>query len=517
MERAIVADIEVPPVTRQAAHDHLGRRYLTAALDSVVRGGASLALYGLTPIVLARALGPHDYGVYATVTSLTAFVAGLFYMGQNSPLHKLLPEYFVSDRARGGAMLADVVILTLAVALLCCAALFAGAGVGAAQLYHDAALTNVLRVCALLILVTALFNLASSVVAGLQDFQSYNTALLVRSSVLVAAAWLGVMWWGLWGALAAQLIALGAGLAWLTPSALTRARERFAGLVRPDFSRAVLGPLAAFVLPVFLLTLLNSPGYWWANTLLAQEHGFAAAGRFSAAYALAQLIWLAPVSFYVPAMTFLSEAHAAQRERFGALVGSNARMIWLLTLPLALSIALASPLLLRVLFGTAYQTAAPAAFAISLTGLLMGLIGLFNTALAAAGRIWHGCAITFGWAVIFVVTGLICIPRWGVTGCALAYLVSHIFYFVAAGLYARAALRVHGIGAWRLTLLTSAAFATALVLFLVCQGATLYCAGVLLLVALLAVEWRWVCSPAERAALTVRTGQRLVGQFRSSL
>jgi O-antigen/teichoic acid export membrane protein len=509
MERATVAGIDVLPAMRSAAHDHLGRRYLRAALDSVVRGGASLALYGLTPVVLARALGPHDYGVYATVTSLTAFVAGLFYMGQNSPLHKLLPEYSVSDRARGGALLADVVSLTLAVALLCCAALFGRANWIAAQLYHDTALTNVFRACALLLLATALFNLASSVVAGLQDFQSYNTALLTRSLVLVAAALLGVVLWGLWGALAGQLIALGAGLALLTTNALRRARERFAGLIRPDFSRAVLGPLAAFVLPVFLLTLLNAPGYWWANTLLAQKHGFAAAGRFSAAYALAQLIWLAPLSSYVPAMTFLSEAHAAQRERFGELVGGNARVIWLLTLPLALGIALASPLLLRVLFGAAYQTAAPAAFGLSLTALLMSLVGLFNTALVAAGRIWHGCAITFGWALIFVVTGLVCIPRWGVTGCALTYAVSHLFYFIGTGLYARTALRARGIGAWRLALLTTVAFAAALVIFLVCKGVAFYCAGAALLIALLAAEWRWVCGPAERAALNARRVSRL--------
>jgi O-antigen/teichoic acid export membrane protein len=498
-------DIEVLPATRNTAHDQFERRYLTAALDSVVRGGVSLAVYGLTPIVLARALGPHDYGIYATATALTAFVAGLFYMGQNSALHKLLPEYFVRDRVRGGALLADVVILTLVVVLLCCTGLFAGAHLVATQLYHDAALTNVFRVCALLILATALFNLVSSVVAGLQDFQAYNTALLVRSLVLIAAAWLGVVLWGLWGALAGQLIALSAGLALLSARALTRARARFAGLIRPDFSRAVLGSLAAFVLPVFLMTLFNAPGYWWANTLLAQTHGFAEAGRFSAAYGLAQLIWLAPMSFFVPAMTFLSEAHAAQRERFGELLGSNARMIWLLTLPLALGVALASPLLLRVLFGAEYQPAASAAFALSLTGVLMGLIGLFNTALAAAGRIWPGCAITLSWAVIFVVAGLVCIPRWGATGCALASAVSHLFYCGATGLYTQKVLRARGIGIRRLALLTLAAFGAALSIFLIYEGVAFYCAGALLLAALLVAEWRWVCSPAERASF-VRPG-----------
>lgn len=517
MEQATVTGIEVSPATHAAAHSQFGRRYFTAALDLVVRGGASLALYGLTPIVLARALGPHDYGVYATLTALTALVAGLFHMGQNSALHKLLPQYSVSDRARGGALLADVVLLTLAVVSLCCLGLLVGAGWIATQLYHDATLTNVLRGCAGLILATALFNLASSVVAGLQDFQSYNTALLVRSLVLVAVTWLGVVGWGLWGALVGQLIAFGVGVALLSHSAMTGARERFAGFVRPDFSWPVLRPLAAFVLPVFLMTLCNTPGYWWANTLLAQTHGFAEAGRFSAAYGLTQLIWLAPVSFYVPAMTFLSEAHTAQRADFGALVSSNARTIWLLTLPLALGIALASPLLLRTLFGVAYQQAALTAFVLSLSGLLMGVIGLFNTALAAAGRMWHGCAITLGWAMIFVATGLFCIPRWGAAGAALTYAVSHLFYLGATGLYARLRLQVRGSGMRRLALLTLVTFAAAAVIFLVWQGVAFYCAGALLLLALLAAEWLWVCSPAERALFNVRQAGSLSHTCRGAL
>lgn len=505
----MATDIEGCPATHDAAHDGLRRRYFTAALDSVVRGGAGLALYGLTPVVLARALGPHDYGVYATITALAALVAGLFHLGQNSALHKLLPQHYVSDRTLGGALLADIVLLTLGAALICCIALFAGAGWIATQLYHDAALTNVLRGCAMLIFATALFNLASSVVAGLQDFQSYNTALFVRSLVLVGATWLGVVAWGLWGAFTGQLIALGVGMALLTRKATTLTRERFAGLIRPDFSWSVLRPLVAFVLPVFLMTLFNTPGYWWANTLLAQTHGFAEAGRFSAVYGLAQLIWLAPVSFYVPAMTFLSEAHAAQQASFGALVSSNARTIWLLTLPLALGIALASPLLLRILFGGAYQQTTLTAFVLSLTGLLMGVIGLFNTALIAAGRIWHACAITFGWAVVFTATGLISIPRWGATGSALTYLISHTFYFIATWLSARAALQVRGSGLQRLLLLTLAAFTAAAMLFFVWQGIAFYCAGALLLMALLAVEWHWVCRPAERALFNVRQAANL--------
>jgi hypothetical protein len=56
----------------------------------------------------------------------------------------------------------------------------------------------------------------------------------------------------------------------------------------------------------------------------------------------------------------------------------------------------------------------------------------------------------------------------------------------------------------------------ALLIFLVCAGVTFYCAAVLLLAALLAVEWRWLCSPAERAVLNVRQAGSLSNAFRGA-
>lgn len=482
-----------------ARSSDIGGRYLRASLDSVLRGGTSLVISGLVPLVLARFLGPHDFGIYAILTALTALIAGLFHMGQNSALHKLLPEYYVSDRARGGAILANVVTFTLALITVFCGSFLAGAHLVAKHIYHDPSLTQFLRFCALLIFVTTLLNLASSVAAGMQDYQAYNTTMLIRSGMLIILACTGVAVWGLWGALASQLIAGGVALLWLTLRLNTIAKERFPGLLRPNFSREIVRPIAAFMLPAFVITLLNAPCYWWTNSLTAREHGFAQAGLFSAAYGLAQLISLAPYNFYTPAMTFLTEANAsADVTLFNQLVSRSLRTIWLLTLPLALGCALFSPLLIRLLYGGKFMAAAPAAFVMSVAGLFMAVVGLVNAVIAARGRIWQGCGIAFGWATVFTLTGVLVIPRWGAVGAAATFAFSYALYLLLLCLYLHFVLHIDLHSMRRPTALTIGSCAVAAMLIYTCAGMTLYLAATALLTGIIVAGVFWVCDETER-------------------
>jgi O-antigen/teichoic acid export membrane protein len=480
--------------------DDLGRRYLRASLDSVLRGGASLVISGFVPMVLARFLGPHDFGIYAIITALTALIAGLFHMGQNSALHKLLPEYYVSDRARGGAILANVVTFTLVLIVVFCVSFVVGAPLVAETIYHDPSLTQFFRFCAVMIFVTTMLNLASSIAAGMQDYQAYNTALLIRSGLLIVLACIGVAVWGLWGALVSQLLASGIGLLWLGKQLIKVSRERFSGLIRPSFSPEIWRTIGAFMLPAFVITLLNMPCYWWATSLTAREHGFASAGLFSAAYGLAQLISLAPFNFYTPAMTFLTEANAsADPALFNRLARRSLRTIWLLTLPLALGCALFSPLLIRILYGEKFTAAAPAAFVMGVAGFFMAIVGFVNAVIAARGRIWHGCGIVFGWAVIFAVTGWLAIPRWGAIGAAATFAGSYILYLLFLCLYLHFALRINLRTMGRPTVLTMGSCLLAATLIYTLTGLTFYLAAAALLASIIGIGVFWVCDETERS------------------
>lgn len=496
-------------------------RYARAALSASVSGAASQILYGLTPVLIARQLGPRDYGVYSIVMSLVAIVTGLLSLGQNSMLHKLLPEYSIKDRATGGAILANTIVMTAGVLATLSAVLFALSGWLAADVYRDAALTGIFRWAVFAILAMALFNLASSVVAGLQDFRTYNCGLLARSIALIGLAWLGVQRFGLSGAMAAQVLASLLGLAWMAARGWPLALERFPGAVQPSFSRPLLKVMADFTLPALVMTLLNLPGYWWISTLIARHAGFAEAGHFSVAYTIAQLIFLLPLNFYTPAMTFLSEAHAggqtgnAGTQLFRRLVGTNLRWLWALTLPLALGGALAATLVIELLFGPAYVAAVPAAFVMSLAALLMVNTGLLNTAIIAAGRTWQGCGITLAWAMVFVIGGFICIPRWGAMGGAVAFTLSQAFYFAGTYLYARGVLRMESDGLGRLAALTGLSGVAAVFITLFLQGTAFYFAATALLLGVICTEWLWIGVEPERQRLR-EMASGIAGNLRAS-
>jgi O-antigen/teichoic acid export membrane protein len=486
----------------EPATSDIGRRYAQAAIYSGALGGVSQALYGLTPVVIARSLGPADYGIYSIVMSLSAIVIGVFGLGQNSALHKLVPQYYASDRARGGAILADVLILTSGLLAVFCAVFFFLSGWIATRLYRDASLTGVFRFCALLMLALTLFNVASSAIAGMQDFRSYNRIQVARNLALLALAGIGVWLAGLYGALAGQLLASLFGLALLGASGARLVRERFPGGVRPVYSRDVLGVIASFILPTLLITLLNLPAYWWASTMVARRAGFEQVGLLGVAYTLSQLTLLIPMNLYTPAMTFLSEARAASQSTvFTSMVSANLRAMWTFSMPLALGYALLAPLLIKTLFGAAYLAAAPLTFALSFTALLMLLVGLLNTAITASGHVWSGFWITFGWTLIFVVAGLICIPRWGAAGCATVFAVTHVFYLTGALAYSRLALRVKYEKLGRLIILTALSFGAAAIIIFNCQGATAYAAGGALLLCLIVAEWLWIFDGGERDRL----------------
>jgi hypothetical protein len=103
--------ISTPATRPTAARSEVGRRYAPEAVLTGVGGIVSRVLQGFAPIILARYLGPREYGVYVLVISLVGIVAGASPLGQDTALEMSLPEYSVKNPSRGGAILTNTVIL----------------------------------------------------------------------------------------------------------------------------------------------------------------------------------------------------------------------------------------------------------------------------------------------------------------------------------------------------------------------------------------------------------------------
>jgi O-antigen/teichoic acid export membrane protein len=494
-----------PSTHASAARSDVGRRYVTAAVQTGIGGIVSRVLQGFAPIILARYLGPKEYGVYVLVLSLVGIVAGASPLGQDTALEKFLPEYSVKNPARGGAILANTVILFSGVLVILCAAFFFTANWLASAVYHDASLARVFQFSALLVLTLSLFNLAYSVSAGLQDFTNYSRAMIVRSGALTLFGWLGVLFLGLYGALLAQLAASLLGLSLLTITAVKLSRRRFPGLLRPQFSKDLLQKTFGLAFPAFLTGLLVAPAYWWANTLLARESGFADVAIFGVAFSLTQMIMLVPSNLSIPAVSFLSEAHSSGNlQRFGGLVGDNFRLMWAITLPIAAGCAVLSTPVILLLFGAQYERAGDLVVAMSFAGILMILNSVVINATFGSGYLWHGFLINLSWLILFLVIGYLLIPAWGAMGLACTFVLSFTPLAMGAAVYAARGLGAQFKKIAVLLTMTVIAFGAAIALHRAVHGTPLLAMGCMMILLLVVSEWIWVCDERERAEVRNR-------------
>jgi O-antigen/teichoic acid export membrane protein len=479
----------------------VGRRYVTAAIHTGIGGILSRMLQGFTPIVLARYLGPQEYGVYTLVMSLVGMVVGVSLLGQSPSLQKFLPEYSVRNVARGGAILTDTIIIVSGALAIVCAVFFLASGRIATAIYHDLSLTRVFQFSALLVLALCLFNLASSAAAGLQDFKTFSYAMVIRSGGFLLFGWFGVRWLGLYGALTGQLAASAAGVALLGFGVVRLGRQRFSGSLRPRFSHSVLAEIFWFSIPPFLSGLLISPSGWWANTVLARNAGFRDLGLFGVAYALSQLIVVLPSNLLQPSIGFMSEAHASAGIRgFGTFVNANLRVIWVVTMPLALGGALIARPIIGMVFGHPYLSASLAATTMSLATIPMMAGAILGKALTSSGRVWQNAGFDVFWLVSFGGMVVFLVPRWGATGLALSFAISYLLDSLGRGLYCAAKLGTGLDGVPMLTLLAAGGGALTVIAATLPECFAMYLCGGLALVGILATEWFCVLHPSERTA-----------------
>jgi lipopolysaccharide exporter len=489
-----------PTITGNIERSDIGRRYVEAAVHSGVGGVISRILQGFTPIILARYLGPKEYGVYALVLSLVGVVAGVSHLGQNTALQKFLPEYSIKNPSRGGAILADTIILVSGALAVFCTTFFLAAGWIASAIYHEPSLTRVFQFSALLVLALSLFNLASSATAGLQDFRAYSRAMVVRSTAYLGLGWLGVWLLGLYGALLGQLLASALGLILLTTTALRLGCRQFPSAVRPQFSGEILKEIFSFAFPALLAGLLVSPAYWWANTLLARQAGFEEVGLFGVAFALAQMIMFVPSNLSVPAVSFMSEAHtAAGHVQFNKLVTANLRLMWAMTLPICLVCAVSSETLVRSLFGTHFTGSTRIVPWMVFTALCIVVNSQISAAISSLGRMWHALGLNALWLTLFCPLVWHLAPHYGALGLAIAFFISYVLFTLVVCAYSRLSIRVTYEKLAPMILITFAAIALGVAIPSLHVGGTVSTVlSLVSVVSLVCVEWRWFLEQSER-------------------
>ncbi|WP_198402524.1 lipopolysaccharide biosynthesis protein [Rhodobacter sp. CZR27] len=389
-----------------APSDGLKRKTVVAVLWSVLRTGwTTLATFVLF-VVLARLLGPADFGVFALASLVLEAARILANAG--------LADAVIRERELDETLADTAFWAVLGLSALAGAAAFAAAPLYARMLGQEE-VAAVIRWLAVLLPVSALGAIHGARLA--REFRQKSLALqgmvtsLASGVAAVAAAWAG---WGIWALVVQSAVAstLGVGLAWWSFRWRPGLGFRWSRL------RGLLGFSASMVTTQLLWMLLVRV----QDLFLARWHGTEAVGTYRIAWRLIELIGqsvLAPAgSVALVALSRLQGDPVRFARGYNRILGAAGLAVF----PMMFGFGALAPEVFPLLFGETWAGAAPVAMVLVLMAVPFVTNFFAGPALAAVNRAQSVLAVAaLQFAATLVLTAAL-VP-FGLMAVAAAYVL----------------------------------------------------------------------------------------------
>jgi O-antigen/teichoic acid export membrane protein len=397
----------------------LRRGFILLTLGQVVFLAAGYA----THIILARGLGPAEYGSYGVTLSILSTVALVLTAGMPEAIAKFAAERPAEANgifARGiGIQLRFSLLLAVAYALV-------SPLIG--LLLHDHSLTPALAASALAVPPVALYSVLTGALNGQRRFAAQALTIggygSLRAVLVIGLAQHYKIAGAVTGFVVAPLVVVSLALPGIlrrrTPSSLESVE-----LWR--FARPVIGFTVA-------LALLMSLDLFIVKAIVRDPN---LVGYYTAATTVAKLPYFFFSAAGVALLPIVSAASVAEREETLVTVRNAIRLVFAVALGVAAVVAPLSQAVLHTLFGQRYTVAA---LPLGLLVIAMTLFTLTFTvayALNGLGQPRLAMRLTVAGLGLEVLLALTATPLWGPTGAAASSCAASLAILVALVLYAR--------------------------------------------------------------------------------
>jgi stage V sporulation protein B len=408
-----------------------------AALGGVylfIGNALSVFILAIGAIIIARLLGPGNYGLYTLVLVVPSLFTPIADAGMNYALVRF-PAKLRSEGDLSGSNRAIKIgfllklLLSLAAFLVC----YIGADRIATTLLNRPDSAPYLQLAGTLIVFQALFNAASNAFIGL-DLMHYSAVIQILYSALksTVAPILILIGFAIEGAIAGYIIGLIIAGAFGTIILFAK-HARPIGRTKPSQQPVQMSQLIRYSLPLYLAALLAVLITQYQNLVLARFTTDIPIGNFNAAWNFNSLlsILIYPISTAIfPMFSKIDPIREARNLARGFLLA--VKYASLMLIPASIAVMIFAPDLILLTYGRSY-TFAPQYLAILsiqylLTALGLNVITNFLSGVAATRTVLKITGLTLA---IYLPLGPTLTWLAGPDGLLVAYIVS----FTASTLY----------------------------------------------------------------------------------
>ena len=399
--------------------------------------GAEQVASALQTVLIARALGITDYGVYGLIfgtIGLAASVASL-QMGLTGTV--FVSRYRETDKAKAALIIALLTSFSLGIGVLfvVCTIPFAGQ---IARLLLGSAGSEMEIVLGSIIVAFAIINgVQDGVIQGFEDFRAVALTRLLATITMLALIHPATVKFGLLGTMAVAI--LGQVIKFMLLVAKLKQLVRQHNFPPRGIGMRLRDVILGFSLPAMLASLLTGLVSWYGTFLLTRQSN----GFDSLAVVNMGLQWRAPIFFLtssissvaIPAISrhFQADNHGAGRALHRKVLLINGGFGLLACFVL---IALSS--LILPLYGPGFLGGALVFSLIVASAVPQVIAGVYLQNFVAKGRMWQQL-LWYVWLVMPMGIGLVLlVPQWYGEGFAWANLTAWTIFAVTLALNAEA-------------------------------------------------------------------------------
>ncbi len=347
---------------------------------------SSIIFLGLAFIVIARLLGPSEYGIYTLALAVAGFTGAIGNLGVGTALNKFIPQHLYRKDMRAiEDILANSFFITLIMGIVIAVITAALSGIIAADVFHNPSYALVIEIAAISIIASMLFSTSYSALLGFNKgiyIAAINTTQAVLQSTLGVA--LVLLGFGPAGPIIGMII--GYTAAFLYSLYLIYQKHGLRMLVRP--SGKSIKRLFSFSVPI---------GVSGATLSISSNLAFIAVGAFATAAVVGNLgvaskvnslIDIVSGSISVSLLTMYSATLVSRvKSKISKLYNHTIYYSFVLLAPMLLFVFVLATPFSYVAFSAKYSLA-PLFIAVMAIGALIALAGQYaNTLLTSANMV----------------------------------------------------------------------------------------------------------------------------------
>ena len=379
-----------------------------------------------TVTLIAKQLGPEQFGEYNVVQTTLGVFGAFSGMGLGLAATKLIAEWKNKDKFFLSNVIAYLYFLSFIVSFVIFVFFFVNAKWIAQSLLNNNTLAILFKITSIIVIFDSINGVQNGILSGLEKYKIITIINLLTGFISSIVLLISVKFNEITG-LTVGLLIIKLLTVIITKVYINRIlkKEQIKIVFKPDYNP--LKTILKISVPSFLSSITTSPVNWIVTTAFANEkNGYESIGTYNAANQLRQLVLFLPDSAGKITIPQLASSYANNEAKkfkkiFLTTIISN---LLFSTLP-ALFIVIFS-FLFKNIIGQEYKVSNDLILIITTTGVLIALTNALGYIFICTNLVWYDFYLRIIWGVSWLITALYFNIDKGANGYGFSILISYI-------------------------------------------------------------------------------------------